>query len=304
MVKELIKPSVICFGEILWDNLPKGRKAGGAPMNVAYHLNVIGAESQLISRVGNDQPGTELLSFCSGKGLPAPLIQIDEIHSTGEVNARIMDNHEVVYDISPGAAWDYISLNSNLKQLAADADAFVYGSLASRNPVSRETLLGILESAKFKVFDVNIRAPHYTKETLTFLLNKADLLKLNNDELNLLGEWFYKKDAAETDSIKFLQQAFNIPEIIITKGSDGASFYNTTDACHRKAYPVKVADTVGAGDSFLAAFLYKKLMGEDLTDALDYALGMGAFIASQSGACPAYTPADLDHFIVQQQQEL
>ena len=301
MVKELKKPVVICFGEILWDNLPQGRKAGGAPMNVAYHLNTIGAESKLISRVGNDLAGTELLSFCSSKGLPNKLIQTDEIYPTGEVNAKIMDNHEVVYDILSGAAWDYISLDSNIKQQAAAADAFVYGSLAARNPVSRATLLSILESAKFKVFDVNIRAPHYTKETLTLLLNKADLLKLNSDELDLLGEWFYKKDAEETDSIKFLQQAFDIPEIIITKGSDGASFYNTTDVYHRKAYPVKVADTVGAGDSFLAAFLYKKLTGEALSDALDYALGMGAFIASQSGACPAYTPADLEHFIVQQQ---
>lgn len=304
MIKELIKPAVICYGEILWDNLPGGRMAGGAPMNVAYHLKTIGAESKLISRVGNDQPGAELTNFCHHIGLPTTLIQIDAQYPTGEVDAKVMDNYEVVYDILPGAAWDYIAYEDHLSKLAASADAFVFGSLASRNTVSRDTLLKLLESAKFKVFDVNIRAPHYTKETLTLLLHQANLLKLNSNELHLLTEWFYKKGAKETDSIKLLQQNFGINEIIVTKGSEGASYYNSATEFHGSAYPVKVADTVGAGDSFLAAFIYKKLVGDPIPDVLDYALGMGAFIASQKGACPAYQPADLHHFILQQHQKI
>jgi len=215
-----------------------------------------------------------------------------------------MDNHEVVYDILPDAAWDYIAYDEHSGQLAATADAFVFGSLASRNSVSRETLLHLLESAKFKVFDVNIRPPHYSKEVLTLLLQQANLLKLNSDELNLLTEWFYKKGAKETDSIKQLQQSFGIDEIIVTKGAAGASYYHTTAAYHGSAYAVKVADTVGAGDSFLAAFIYKKLIGDAIPDVLNYALAMGAFIASQKGACPAYKPADLDNFILQQQQKI
>lgn len=299
MEKELVKPSVICFGEMLWDNLPGGRMAGGAPMNVAYHLNTIGAASQLISRVGNDSPGAELLEFCNQISLPAALVQTDQVHPTSEVNAKIMAGHEVVYDIVLNVAWDYISYDAYLDTLVSGADAFVYGSLASRNAVSRESLLQLLVSAKFKVFDVNIRAPHYSKEILNLLLQQANLLKLNNDELELLMELFYKKGTTEADGIKFIQQEFNIPEIIITKGSEGASYYDTATAIHRKAYAIKVADTVGAGDSFLAAFIYKKLKGNPIPYALDYALGMGAFIAGQIGACPAYTTADLDNFIRQ-----
>lgn len=297
MTKEFIKPSIICFGEILWDNLPSGRKAGGAPMNVAYHLNRVGAKSQLISRVGNDASGNELRAFSSLIGLPSTFLQKDPVYPTGEVMATVLDNHEVVYDIRLNAAWDYITWDPQFGQLASGADAFVFGSLAARNRNSRETLLQLLETAKYKVFDINLRAPHYTKEVLELLLPKADLVKLNSDELTLLTDWFYKSGASESDSISFLQQTFGLDEIIVTKGSEGASYYQGSSAYDGKAYKVKVADTVGAGDSFLAAFLYQKLMGMPIPQTLNYALAMGAFIASQQGACPPYTSADLDHFI-------
>lgn len=303
MIKELNRPRIICFGEILWDNLPSGRRAGGAPMNVAYHLNRTGAESRLISRTGKDQAGRDLIDFSRQKGLPAELIQTDPVYPTGEVIAKVMDNHEVVYDILPNAAWDYIAWSPELKQLAADADAFVFGSLAARNDESRQTLLQILESAKFKVLDINLRAPHYSREILELLLSKADFLKLNNDELSLLTEWFFNSDATEEDSIRFLQQKFNIAEILVTKGADGASYYSGDTAFSGEAYAVTVADTVGAGDSFLAAFLYKKLSGSTIPETLDYALAMGAFIASQPGACPTYTLSDLDHFISDHQRK-
>ncbi|KIO78100.1 hypothetical protein TH53_05785 [Pedobacter lusitanus] len=292
-------PLIICYGEILWDNLPGGRMAGGAPMNVAYHLNRVGAESKLISRTGEDKAGAELVCFCSKIGLPTELIQFDELHATGEVIGKVTDDHEMAYDILTNVAWDYIAYKPNHSVLAGTADAFVFGSLAARNQVSRETLLQILDSAAYKVFDVNLRPPHYTKEILQLLLSKTDLLKLNLNELALLTDWFYKAGATEADSINYLQQNFGIDEIILTRGSQGVSYYNAERAYHGKAYQVTVADTVGAGDSFLAAFLYKKLKGEAITGALDYALAMGAFIAGQTGACPAYTTADLDKFIRQ-----
>ncbi|QNK63705.1 carbohydrate kinase [Pedobacter sp. PAMC26386] len=300
MSAENKKPLIICYGEILWDNLPGGRMAGGAPMNVAYHLNRVGAESKLISKVGEDKAGAELVSFCSQIGLPTELIQFDEPHATGEVIGKVMDNHEMVYDILPNVAWDFIEFNPSHSLQAGTADAFVFGSLAARSSVSRETLLQILSSAKYKVFDVNLRPPHYSKEVLQLLLSKTDLLKLNSDELTLLNDWFYKAGAAESDSILYLQQTFNIAEVILTKGDQGASYHTLTQADYGNAYPVTVADTVGAGDSFLAAFLYKKLIGEAVTVALDYALAMGSFIASKIGACPAYTTADLEKFIKQQ----
>lgn len=302
MTKKDYIPVIICYGELLWDNLPSGRMAGGAPMNVAYHLNRIGAESQLISAVGDDQAGADLIAFSSHIHLPVNLLQIDKNHTTSEVIAKIMENHEVVYDILPDVAWDYIQYKNIFKQLAMDADAFVFGSLSARNILSRETLLKNLEDARFKVFDINLRPPHYSKEILEILLRKADLLKLNSDELKLLTTLFYKENTTETDRISFLQETFEINEIILTKGSSGADYYSGNDRYTGKAYPVKVADTVGAGDSFLAAFLYQKLTGTDIPSALDYALGMGAFIAGQKGACPPYTRAELDHFITQHQR--
>ena len=297
MTKESIKPGIICFGEILWDNLPSGRRPGGAPMNVAYHLNRVGAKSQLISRIGSDNSGRDLRAFSSLIGLPSTFLQTDSEYPTGEVMASVLENHEVVYDIRLNAAWDYITWDPQFDQISTAADAFVFGSLAARNGKSRETLLHLLEKAKYKVFDINLRAPHYNKEVLELLLPQANLLKLNSDELSLLTDWFYKSGAPESDSISFLQQSFGIHEIIITKGAEGASFYQGETPYHGNAYHVKVADTVGAGDSFLAAFLYKKLMQTPIPETLNYALAMGAFIASQEGACPPYTSADLDQFI-------
>ncbi|MBB6270295.1 fructokinase [Pedobacter cryoconitis] len=299
MSAENKKPVIICYGEILWDNLPADRMAGGAPVNVAYHLNHIGAESKLISRTGEDKAGAELVCFCSKIGLPTELIQFDELHDTGEVIGKVTDDHEMVYDILPHVAWDFIEFNPKYSLMASTADAFVFGSLAERNNESRETLLQILDSAKYKVFDVNLRPPHYTKETLQLLLSKTDLLKLNINELNVLTDWFCKPGTTEAGSISYLQQNFSIDEILLTKGSQGAVYYNREKATHGNACRVNVADTVGAGDAFLAAFLYKKLTGTSIPDALDYALALGAFVAGQTGACPAYTTPDLDKFIRQ-----
>lgn len=297
MLKNNQQPVVICFGEILWDNLPSGRTAGGAPMNVAYHLNKCGAKSQQISRIGNDEAGKELLQFCDSIGLPSSFIQIDQQYPSGEVLGKVTANDEMVYDILPNAAWDYIEELPELAEVVAEADAFVYGSLAARDELSRNTLIKLLERAKFKVFDVNLRAPHYTRETIEVLLQHADVLKLNELELPLLTEWFYQKDATEPAAARYLLEQFQLQEIVITKGAEGAAYYSKDYFVEGKAYPVTVADTVGAGDSFLAAFLYRKLIGAEIPEALDYALATGAFIAGKNGACPPYTQAELAQFM-------
>ena len=297
MDKKLSQPHIICYGELLWDNLPTGRMAGGAPMNVAYHLNQLGAQSQLISRTGNDQAGADLISFSREIGLPVANIQLDPVHPTGEVIATVMDNDEVAYDILPHASWDFIEFQPNFNELATAADAFVFGSLAARNLTSRETLLRLVNAAKFRVLDINLRAPHYSKEILHLLLSKANLLKLNNEELILLTNLFFVDGAPEKDAINFLLQTYEIGEIILTKGSEGASYYTAEEHYTGKAYPVKVADTIGAGDSFLAAFLYKKFTGASVSEAFDYARAMGAFIAGKKGGCPPYNAGELEQFI-------
>jgi fructokinase len=289
--------SVVCFGEILWDNLPTGKKAGGAPMNVAYHLHQLGIDGLIISRVGSDKQGNELLQLLNSRGLSTVLCQFDQQYPTSEVLVHVSENHEVSYEIVYPVAWDFTEWEDKFEPLIAKADAFVFGSLITRSKISRDVLYRMLEIARYRVLDINLRSPHYTPETISDLLYKTDLLKLNNEELNLVGQWFAPGDLTETELIKILRDKFNIKEILVTRGSHGASYFSNDIQYDHEGYNVEVADTVGSGDAFLAGFLAKKLNGEALDIALDYACILGAFVATHSGACPAYNPSGLEQFI-------
>jgi len=294
---QLNKP-VICFGEILWDNLPTGRRPGGAPMNVAYHLHQLGLNSQLISSVGDDQPGLELLDFLKQIGLETALIQRDAGHATSEVLASVNEsNDEVTYEIIYPVAWDYISWQPEFEALLKASQAFVFGTLSARNAASRETLHRMLSHASYRVFDVNLRAPHYSQALIDSLLQHADLVKLNSAELMLIAGWYDPACQKEGDGVELLFNRFGMKEIIITKGSMGATYYTPSFCYNYPAYPVKVADTIGSGDSFLAAFLAMKLGDEPVDLTLDYAVAMGAFITSKPGACPPYSQFDFNRFI-------
>jgi len=152
--------------------------------------------------------------------------------------------------------------------------------------------LALLEHSKFSVFDVNLRTPHYSKETISQLLSKADFAKLNENEIVILGEWFTSFQT-EKDVVKALMEQFGLAEILITKGADGGTYYDTSKSINYNAQKVEVVDTVGSGDSFLAAFLSKKLAGETIADCLDFAAKVAGFITSQKGACPSYDVADI-----------
>ncbi len=292
-----MKNQVVCFGEILWDNLPTGKKPGGAPMNVAYHLNQLGIQSSLISKVGNDSNGDELLSFLETKGISKKYCQIDKIYPTSTVEVVIGEDSEVRYEILKPVAWDFIERNKELISLTQNSDAFVFGSLATRNLTSYETLLSLLDKAAYKVFDVNLRAPHYSINGVADLLAKCDLLKLNIHELNLITSWFFSDCQTEWEKIDSLQDKFEIPEIVVTKGGAGATYYTENEQYNYPAYQVVVNDTIGSGDSFLAAFLAKKLGGAEISEILDYASALGGYVTTQSGACPDYKQNDLCRFI-------
>lgn len=289
--------AVVCFGEVLWDLLPDGKKPGGAPMNVAYHLHKLGLKSSMISSVGKDDAGLELLDFLKSIELPLTYIQQDQLHQTSAVQATVGENHEVSYDILFPVAWDFIRWKPAHEQLISNADAFIFGSLGSRNETSRQTLLKMLDYAKYRVFDVNIREPHYTQDFVTQLLERCDLVKLNIAELEMITGWYNPTCANELERIEFLFEQFSFEEIIITKGGKGATYYTRAIRYDYPAYAIDVQDTVGSGDSFLAAFLAMKLSDEPLEEMLNYAVAMGAFITSKSGACPPYTKFDLDRFI-------
>jgi len=293
--------TVVCYGEVLWDIFPTKTKPGGAPMNVAYHLRKFGIDSRMISRVGNDEAGEKLLKLLTEWNIPIENCQIDQAYETGKVIATVLPGNEMSYSIHSPVAWDYITSGVDNDSLVSEADAFVYGSLVTRNKTSRETLYKLIEKAKFNVFDINLRQPHYSPEIIEYLLGKCNLLKMNESELELITAWFSNKKDKEQSAVRFLQEKFNIDEVIVTKGAEGASYYTKSESYSFPAFEVKVKDTCGSGDSFLAAFLSKKFEGESPETCMIYATGLGAFVASHAGACPAYDIAKLESYIFQKQ---
>ena len=284
--------TAVCFGEVLWDFLPDGSKQpGGAPMNVAYHLNQLGISTAMISRIGNDELGKELFDYFTSKKVSGDFIQKDNEHDTSRVLAKVDGNH-VTYDIVKPVAWDFITYNMTIEKLVADSRYFIFGSLGARAETSRRTLFELLEIAPLKILDINLRAPHYEKQTLDYLLQHADILKLNIDELDLLAGW-YGIDGNEKDKITALQDKFHLNTILATRGDKGAVILENGKFYEHPGFVVKVADTIGSGDSFLAAFLSKYLQGSLINDALTFASGMGAFIATKHGACPSYSVSDV-----------
>ena len=282
-----VKTSVVCFGETLWDILPTGAFAGGAPMNVAYHLKKLGADPILISKTGMDHYGEKLVGILSNNGVPTECIQVGSEHPTGLVYAKPNEQNDVVYDIVAPSAWDFIEWNKNVAGLVEKADYFIYGSLASRNAVSRNTLYQLLEIAKTKVLDINLRAPHIHRTGIEHLLKKADILKMNLAELELVANWFGRFENAD-DNIKSLQELFSIETVIVTMGSDGALISNQGSFHRHYGYTVKVADTIGSGDSFLAGFIHKTIAGASIQDATAFASALGSLIATYAGGCPRY----------------
>jgi fructokinase len=282
-----LQHEVVCFGEVLWDILPTGPLPGGAPMNVAYHLKKLGTNPALITKIGLDKYGEDLVNILSKSGVTTDYFYVDYEHPTGLVYANVNDHHEVIYDIVYPSAWDFIELKDEMTALVKAAKYFVYGSLTSRSKVSRDTVNQLLEVAQTKVLDINLRPPHFHRSDVENLLSKADILKMNMAELELITGWFSNFQTIE-ERIKLMQDEFKIETLIVTMGGDGA-LVNHKGTVHRhEGFKVEVADTIGSGDSFLAGFLHQLLTGSSIQDALAFASGIGAFIATQKGACPDY----------------
>lgn len=288
--------SVVCFGEVLWDLLPSKALPGGAPMNVAYHLKKLGANPVMLSKIGTDDYGKGLVNMLAENKISTGFLQVDYDHPTGLVYANPNEYNEVVYDIVFPSAWDFIEWQAEYNELLQQAEFFVYGSLTSRSKVSRDTLYQLLDAAKLKVLDINLRPPHFNRAHVEYLLQKADILKMNIAELELITGWFNDFESTE-DRIKILQDQFKIEIIIVTMGGEGA-LVNDKGIIHRHpGFKVQVADTIGSGDAFLAGFLHQQLNGISAKEALDFASAIGAFIATKSGACPDYETSQITDFI-------
>ncbi|HEX5025633.1 MAG TPA: carbohydrate kinase [Agriterribacter sp.] len=292
-MKKLNGCTAVSFGEILWDILPDAKLPGGAPINVGYHLNHLQVPTIMVSKVGDDELGKELLNFIASKGLDTSFMQIDSTYHTGTVLATINGN-EVTYEILQPVAWDFIQYNIAIQQLVASAPYFIFGSLVARNEISRQTLFELLEIASHKILDINLRKPHYEKKILEYLMQHADMLKLNSDELQLLGEWYNLK-GSEKDRMLALQDKFHLNTIITTRGDKGAAILNDGIYFQHPGFKVQVADTIGSGDAFLAGFLSKFINAVAIPDALEFACKMGAFVATRHGACPQYALSDVEN---------
>lgn len=292
---------VVCFGEVLWDILPSGAMPGGAPMNVAYHLKKLGTHPALITRIGLDTYGKELVNILSENEVTTDYFDVDYEHATGLVYANLNDHHEVAYDIVYPSAWDFIEWKDEFNQLLQHADFFVYGSLTSRNKTSRDTLSQLLDIAKTKVLDINLRPPHFHRSTVEYLLGKADILKMNIAELELITGWFSQFKSTE-DRVRLIQDRFKIDAIIVTMGGEGALVNDKGTVYRHPGFKIAVADTIGSGDSFLAGFIHQLLNGATTEQALEFASGIGAFIATQCGACPPYQIEQITELIKSKSQ--
>lgn len=283
---------VVCFGEILWDILPGGAVPGGAPMNVAYHLHKLGISPTLITRVGIDQRGKQLLDLLNSSHVNTNHIQLDYDIPTGIVNAAPNEHGEMQYDIVSPSAWDFIACDPATQSVVKEASHFIFGSLITRNKTSRDTLFQLLEIAQQKVLDINLRPPHFNRQLVVELLQKANMLKMNINELELITGWFasYKNIR---ERIAVIQDKFKIPAIIVTMGAEGAMINIEGKVYSHPGYVVKVADTVGSGDSFLAAFLYKLFTKKSPEEALTFASALGALVASKTGGWPEYTTDEI-----------
>lgn len=286
--------AIVCFGEMLWDILPGKELPGGAVMNVAYHLQQLGEQVSLVSRVGKDARGRGLMDMLHRYGLDTSLVQTDEQHETGKVYADMTNPHDVHYDIVYPAAWDFIewapALASRLKDTATRY--FVFGSLCSRDKVSLHTLQQALKENVIKVLDINLREPHYTRAHVEWLLGECDILKLNNNELELISGWYHPYVDKE-QAVRVLSERFRIDTIVVTMGGDGALLFMNDVFYVEPGIAVKVVDTIGSGDAFLAGFLHSIIRGRAARECLVFANALGALVASYAGGAPDYNVNDI-----------
>lgn len=286
---------VVGMGEALWDMLPEGRKIGGAPANFAYHVSQFGLDSRVVSAVGDDELGNEILANFAEKQLEC---QIEKVpYPTGTVQVELDEKGVPRYDIKEGVAWDNIPFTASLQELAKKTDAVCFGSLAQRNIVSRETINRFIdempkEEHVLKIFDINLRQHFYNKELIEESIKKCNILKINDEELVIVSQMFGFADIDFKEQCKLLLAKYNLKMLILTCGVDGSYVFAPDEMSFLETPKVKVADTVGAGDSFTGAFVAAILKGLDMKEAHRMAVNVSAFVCTQNGAMPEL-PADI-----------
>lgn len=285
------KPIVVGIGELLWDVLPTGKRAGGAPINFVYHATQMGAEGYAVSAVGNDLSGTEIVQELEKNHISNSLGTVE--YPTGSVMVELKEGIPT-YTIIEGVAWDHIPLTQESIDLIKRADAICFGTLALRSQASKETILSLLSYARedaLRFFDINIRQSYYSKELIETLLHKANVFKINDEELVLLRD-MCKLEGSDEEVCRQILQKYNLKYLVLTAGCAFSSIYTADEVSTIPTPRVEVADTVGAGDSFSGAFVYSVLIGKSLREAHQTAVETAAFVCTQEGAWPPYPNKD------------
>ena len=284
-----MKEYVVGMGEALWDVLPEGRKIGGAPANFAYHVSQFGLPSVVVSAVGDDPLGDEILENFTSKGLTH---KVDKVpYPTGTVQVELDQEGIPMYDIKENVAWDNIPFTPELEEIAKNAKAVCFGSLAQRNIVSRQTIAKFLDAMPKKdddlvVFDVNLRQGFYNKEILCESMERCNILKINDEELVTVSRMFGYPGIDLQDKCWILLGKYNLKMLILTCGVNGSYVFTPGKVSFQPTPKVEVADTVGAGDSFTAAFIASILKGDSVEEAHSKAVRTSAFVCTQKGAMP------------------
>ena len=286
---------VVGMGEALWDVLPEGKKIGGAPANFAYHVSQFGLPSCVVSAVGEDALGEEIISNFRQKKLNFKLAEVP--YPTGTVQVELDADGVPMYDIKENVAWDNIPFTADLDELASRTKAICFGSLAQRNVVSRMTIERFLDAMpetpdSLVVFDVNLRQGFYTKEILCKSMERCNVLKINDEELVTVSRLFGYPGIDLQDKCWILLGKYNLKMLILTCGINGSYVFTPGNVSFQPTPKVEVADTVGAGDSFTAAFIANILKGKDVKEAHRLAVETSAFVCTQQGAMPIL-PAEL-----------
>ena len=283
--------SIIGLGEVLWDLFPDGARFGGAPANVACAAaSLLGATGAvtLVSALGDDRRGREAIGFLRQRQVDVSALQIAGA-PTGTVTVQLDDSGQALFNISDNVAWDHIVWSEKWSDLAANADAICFGSLAQRGDTSRQTIqkfINATPASTLKVFDMNLRAPFYAPDTLIQSLELANVLKLNDQELCVIAN-ILSLSGETIDILKSLQDDYQISSIALTQGAAGAMLLRHSEAVRVPSVPTTVVDTVGAGDAFTAALMIGLLNEQPLKEIAHFATGVSSYVCSQRGATPS-----------------
>lgn len=280
---------IVGMGEVLWDMLPEGKKIGGAPANFAYHVSQYGFDGYVVSAVGDDKLGNEILESFNNRRLNYLIQRVP--YPTGMVQIELDETGIPCYEIKENVAWDNIPFTVDLEKLAKKTRAVCFGSLAQRNTVSRETINRFLDvmsdaAGQYRVFDVNLRQGFYDKEILCNSMKRCNILKINDEELIAVSRMFEYPGINLEDKCRALLSEYGLEILILTCGVNGSYVFTRENVSFVNTPKIEVADTVGAGDSFTATFISSILKGKSIREAHELAVEVSAYVCTQNGAMP------------------